>query len=134
VTAESSTQLQLFLCDYVSNHEALKVLLLLARHEDRSMTEAEIASATCLSSARVRMALGSLLSNGVLLEATRRAGFAVFGYAPRDVQIRERVARLERAYQEDSLTIMRYMSANALARLRCAAGERSSLRGQNGEE
>ena len=71
----------------------------------------------------ISSALASLLSTGIV-EAVPRGELTAYRYAPKSDILREEVAKLQRAYAEQRLTVMQLMSANALERVRVAAIQR----------
>jgi hypothetical protein len=133
---DANDPLRLFLFERVSSYEELEALLFLAQNEERELTDAEVAAALGAPVDPIEEALRGLASRGELVEATQRAGLALYRYAPRDEARRARVDELRQAYAERRLSVVRMMSSNAVERVRGAAMQRlaDAFRVQRGKK
>lgn len=117
-------QLQDFLRDNVSSFEELEILLLLVRAPRRAWSTAEVAVSVGLPEELVARALDTLASSSRLVERATNTGSPQLYrlVAPDDAQTV--LEKLRRVYDEQRVSIMRIMTANALARVRSSAAQR----------
>jgi hypothetical protein len=113
-----------FLHDHVSSYEKLETLLLLARSPERDWSAPDIAQSLNASVDSIEEALEGLLAAGSLLECVQAARPLKVRYLPSNQQVHALVTELQRAYVEQRLAVVQIMSANALERVRSAAGRR----------
>ena len=116
---ELSPETQAFLREHVEEYEHLELLLLLFRDRERAWSAGEAAERLSLSPSVVWEALAQLRSRGLVEEAAGpppRFRFPAMGQtAP------AAVLELAAAYEQNRLSIIRQMNANALERLRHSA-------------
>ena len=121
MNGELDERLRLFLRDFVSSYEALETLLFLAKNAGREWSRAEVAAQLNVTAESIAEALAELVGVGGLVEATQRAGTLLYRYAPSGESRAQHVVELLRAYDEQRLSVVLAMSANALERVRSAA-------------
>jgi hypothetical protein len=116
--------LRVFLRDHVSSFEELEVLLFFVRAPRRTWSVAELAAALNLSSEVVESALGQLASASAPITATSGGTTSVTHRYMPNVEEERLLDGLRRAYDEQRLTILQLMSANAMERVRSMAARR----------
>ncbi len=124
MTNEELDEVRGFLRDNVSSFEELEILLFFARAPRQPRGSSEVSKALELSEEAVESALAGLSGGCRLLEVTSGADSQrAYRYcAPADTQ--QRIETVRKAYEEQRVSILRFMSANALERVRSAAASR----------
>jgi len=117
LTNDEIEQLREFLREHVSSFEELESLLFFARAPRRAWTLLEVSAALKLADDMTEAALSGLLA---FVTRAGEGSTALYSYAPR-AGLEPLVECLRRAYDEERLTIVQIMSANALQRVRNAA-------------
>ena len=105
--------------EHIDSYEQLETLLLLRREPDEHWTGAGLAGRLRVRAELIDTALAGLEAAG-LIEAMRGSP-ARFVYRPASPGLDATVGRLERAYAERPILVIKLMSANAIERLRTAA-------------
>jgi len=122
LTSDETEKLRVFLRDYVAGFEELETLLFLVRAPRRPWTAADLATSLNLPKDAIENALGDL-SQDLVTREPGADGRSTHRYVPR-YDLEPLVELLRRAYDEQRVTVMRLMSANALERVRTAAARR----------
>jgi hypothetical protein len=124
LASEDTEELRAFLRENVSTFEELETLLFFMRAAPGQRTVSEVAAALRMPEEMAQTALDGLLAASSVLERTSRDGQSVaFSFAP-PAELQEVLGKLERAYDEQRLDIVRIMSSNALERVRSSAARR----------
>lgn len=115
----------MFLSDHVSGFEELEVLLFFVRAPRRAWKLVDVADALNLPTEVLETALSQLATAGTPIAATTDATTAAttYRYTP-DGPAERLLQALARAYEEQRLTVLQIMSANAMERVRSMAARR----------
>lgn len=106
-----------FLRAHVESYEQLNILILLSAQPDRVWEIKAIATELRIPEALAEEAARFLCRQSLLtVQVGMRA--LLFVYKPRSPELDELVKALAEAYREQSLEVMRLMTANAIERLR----------------
>ncbi len=119
LTNEDTEPLRAFLREHVSSFEELETLLHLARAPERSWTSLDIATSLKLPQEAIEGALGTLSERLIARDGSGAAG-PTYRYAACS-ELKPQVEHLRRAYDEQRLMIMQFLSSNALERVRSSA-------------
>jgi len=119
LTNDEIEQLREFLREHVSSFEELESLLFFARAPRRAWTLVDVATALNVAHESAEAALHLLLEKFVAREVGAGSR-ALYRYAPR-ADLDSLVECLRRAYDEERLTVVQIMTANALRRVRSSA-------------
>jgi hypothetical protein len=106
--------------EHVASVEALELLVLLHRTRGRAWTPADAAARLGLAEDLLVPELQALEAHG-LATSQRVEGELVWRYAPRTAALDQRVGRLGELYAARGLEVVRFLSAEALERIRAGA-------------
>jgi hypothetical protein len=120
LTSDEAEELKAFLRDNVSGFEELETLLFFVRAPRRAWTCADVAAPLKASEELVEGALKSLTQMVVIAE---EKGPSSYRYAP-PAGLEPLLERLLKAYDEQRLTVVQMMTANAIERVRSSAAHR----------
>jgi len=120
LSSSSPEKLRHFLQRFISSYEQLDVLLFFARGARHTWTAVEVAAALRKPEEPVAVALEGLATLG-LLSTEQRPTVRAYRYAVRDDELSVRIADLDRAYEQERLSVVQMMSDNALERIRRSA-------------
>jgi hypothetical protein len=119
-TSEPSSDVQKLLRDHIESYEQLELLLIMRANRGLSWTEDTLSGRLRIGSSLVRGALEGLESAGFLAGRADR-GEKHYVYVCQSDDVEATIGRLDAAYREYPIPIIKLMSANAIERLRTAA-------------
>jgi hypothetical protein len=110
------SDIQKFLLERIPTHEALQIVMLLARRAEEKVTVTELARSAGLSAVAVEEALDALVAAQLVRhgEGTIRA----YWYEPRDPKLDADVRRTLMFAEQDHFEVARMLAANSVSRLR----------------
>ena len=110
------SNIQKFLLERIPTHEALQIVMLLARRAEEKVTVTELARSAGLSGVAVEEALDALVAAQLVRhgEGTTRA----YWYEPRDPKLDAELRRALMLAEQDHFEVARMLAANSVYRLR----------------
>lgn len=114
-----SDRVRAFLRDKIHNYEQLDVLLFLHARHQQSCSAPEVAAALHIADELVATALSELVNRGLVEIPESAAARYRLGFGD---ELRRLVDLVAQAHSEHYVLVVRLMSANAIERMRGAAG------------
>ncbi len=117
---ELPQDVQRLLREHIESYEQLELLLLLRVDGGRCWTEEEMRARLAVSATLVAEALAGLQSRG-FVAARPQSAEKCYCYVTQSGAVEATIGRLELAYRQHPIPIVKLMSANAIERVRTAA-------------
>lgn len=108
------------LAEKITSFEQLEILLLLRRHQGEALSAVSTAHRLRISDGAAEEAMAHLHRHGLVAERGED-GSALFSYHPGNAALAQTVDQLAALYEQNSLVVIKQMSANSLERVRMEA-------------